>query len=504
MSLLLQPPELLDAIASLIRHPRDLLSVALASKALHDVVVPGHLEFREVCCDSSRTSLWTALAENPPLAGRILSLDLQSEPISTLYSGGEVVVPKSLATRSVDEGGSPHSSDKDGEAGNGEPQLPELCAAISKMHSLTRFRFDSRQYKNLSAAVFQTLRRHCPNMREFEVHFDYYGPNLNSITNPIWELSNLTRASITMEHPLNTMYPDNSNYLGNLFDMLGRCPQLQDLRIVRQIRGAERDLSGFLADLTWPRLTRLILGGIFSFTFSAPSTITAFLGRHPQLEMLLLFLPESVDLPVLPHLRYVSTPSFSKGSSTATAAQLPGLEYLHMITPFGIETDTNIIIRYFTTFPSLRGTTVSFLTVPALERFSRAVPQLERLEFQTSPWNSNFERGTQTNLPSPDCIALLTRFAHLKHLDSSAVINDEDADADATLDTFLRALAAAPQLACVGVDWKYHNCDFSCLRWFSILRDNQGAYAGHKEVRRLRGVKFHDWEDVFRVPGLEL
>jgi hypothetical protein len=92
----------------------------------------------------------------------------------------------------------------------------------------------------------------------------------------------------------------------------------------------------------------------------------------------------------------------------------------------------------------------------------------------------------------------------MKHLDSSAVINDEDADADATLDTFLRAFAAAPQLACVGVDWKYHTCDFSCLRWFSILRDNQGAYAGHKEVRRLRGVKFHDWEDVFCVPDLEL
>ncbi|KAJ6550455.1 hypothetical protein DFH09DRAFT_1168907, partial [Mycena vulgaris] len=223
-----------------------------------------------------------------------------------------------------------------------------------------------------------------------------------------------------------------------LFDMLGRCPQLQDLRIVRQI-GAERDLSGFLANLTWPRLTRLILGGIFSFTFSAPSIVTAFLSRHAQLEMLLLFLPRSVDLPVLPRLRYVYTPSFPAFTSffvggsvptAPTAAQLPGLEYLHMITPFGIETDTNIIIRNFTTFPSLRGMTVAFLMVPSLERFSRAVPQLERLAFETSPWNNNVERGTQTNLPTPECITLLTRFAHLKHLDSSAVINDEDVDAD--------------------------------------------------------------------------
>ncbi|KAJ7919763.1 hypothetical protein B0H13DRAFT_1868175 [Mycena leptocephala] len=190
--------------------------------------------FRDIS-NSARTSLWTALAENPPLAGRILSLDLQSEPISTLYSGGEVVVPKSLTTRSVDEGGSPHSSDKDGEAGNGEPQLPELRSGAT-------------------ARICDDLVLQFP-----DVH-------LLIAQIKIWELSNLTRASITMEHPQNTMYPDNS-------------------------------------------------------------TVTAFLGRHPQLEMLLRFLPESVDLPVLPRLRYVSTPSFSKGSSTATAAQLPGLEY---------------------------------------------------------------------------------------------------------------------------------------------------------------------------------
>lgn len=408
MALLLQPPELLDAIASLICQPRDLLSLALASKALHGVVVPGHLEFREVCCDPSRTSLWTALAENPRFAGRILSLDLQSEPISTMYSGGEVVVPKSLTTRA--EGS--HNNGRDGESDNGKPEFTELCAAISKMHGLTRFRFDGRQWNELSAAVFRTLQRHCPNMREFEVHFDNYGPNLNSIMNPvsryicdvhlliarikIWEFSNLTCASITIEHNVLTKPPsiEESNYLGKLFNMLDQCPQLQDLRIARQIRGATLDLSGFLVNMTWPRLTRLILSG--SFTFSAPSTVTAFLGRHPQLEI--LSLSQSVDLPALPHLHYVSTPSFSDGTSASTAAQLQRLEYLHLKTSSGMETDTNIIIRNFTTFPSLRGMTMSFLTVPPLETVSRAVPQLERLAFQTSPWKTDSWRATETSL----------------------------------------------------------------------------------------------------------
>jgi hypothetical protein len=330
----------------------------------------------------------------------------------------------------------------------------------------------------------------------------------------------LTRVSITTEHPTNTKAPSNSNYLAKLFNMLDQCPQLQDLRIARQIRGAMLDVSGFLANMSWPRLRCLILSGCF--TFSAPKTVTAFFGRHPQLEI--LSLPESVDLPTLPYLRYVSTPSFSNGTSMATAAQLPCLEFLSMIPSFGTETDTNAIIGNFVTFPSLRGTTLALLTVHALEALSRAVLQLERLAFQTSPWNTDVWRATKTSLvrllpmpnrisadrptppfqTSPECIALLTTFAHLKHLDSRAVINDEDADADATLDMFLCALAVVPQLTCVGVDWKYPTCHFPCLRWFSIVRDTQGVYAGCKEVRRLRCVKFRDWEDVFCVPGLEL
>ncbi|KAJ7689972.1 hypothetical protein B0H17DRAFT_1065769 [Mycena rosella] len=47
MAFSLQPPELLDAITSFIPLPCDLLSLALVSKALHAIVIPHCLEFRE-------------------------------------------------------------------------------------------------------------------------------------------------------------------------------------------------------------------------------------------------------------------------------------------------------------------------------------------------------------------------------------------------------------------------------------------------------------------------
>ncbi|KAJ7117018.1 hypothetical protein C8R44DRAFT_983326 [Mycena epipterygia] len=85
MSLSLQPTELLDVIAPLIPSPSDLLSLAFASKTLHTIIVPEHLEFREICCDARRASLWNALTNQPILAARILSLELMSEHVP-LYS----------------------------------------------------------------------------------------------------------------------------------------------------------------------------------------------------------------------------------------------------------------------------------------------------------------------------------------------------------------------------------------------------------------------------------
>lgn len=73
MSFSLQPLELLDTIASFVPLPSDLFSLALTSKALCSIIIPQHIEFREVCCDPRREMLWRLLADRLTLSRRITS-----------------------------------------------------------------------------------------------------------------------------------------------------------------------------------------------------------------------------------------------------------------------------------------------------------------------------------------------------------------------------------------------------------------------------------------------
>ncbi|KAJ7117036.1 hypothetical protein C8R44DRAFT_983334, partial [Mycena epipterygia] len=57
----------------------------------------------------------------------------------------------------------------------------------------------------------------------------------------------------------------------------------------------------------------------------------------------------------------------------------------------------------------------------------------------------------------------------------------------------------APKLQYVGVDVIHPDAFRPVFTWFSILRDAQGAYVGRRQTRDLRRVRYHDWDDVFRV-----
>jgi hypothetical protein len=394
----MQPPELLEAIASFIPLPRDLLSLALTSKALNALIIPEHLEFREVSCDPYRTALWTALAELPLLAGRIRSLSLQMEPIP-LHSSAEVVVPQSVA---APNGGAVRGLPSANWAGERTNQSAEpLCAAISQMHGLTRFCFDHRGNSRLQTigSLFDTVRQHCLCLRELELElqYEYEGPfdsiidavsrsprlssfaSVPNLSTQISEFTNLTRVSITLRSA--STKPASHTHLEKVFSMLNRCPQLEHLRIGREDRGPLPDVSKFLADTTWPRLMSLIVEGDLYFYES--TTVTTFLSRHPQLEVLELC--EFVELPALPNLRWVSVPGFLEEISTVTAALLPSLQYVAL----SATVMTAGTAKISSIFPALRGTTVSCRTASGLKTLVQAVPQLERLSFGLcSPWNA--------------------------------------------------------------------------------------------------------------------
>jgi hypothetical protein len=98
MSFSLQPLEILDAIASFVSLPSDLLALALVNKSLCGVIIPQDIEFRELCCNASRDLLWELLADNPDLSRRIISLELRCEPLTSR----ELLIPQSFYASSSD------------------------------------------------------------------------------------------------------------------------------------------------------------------------------------------------------------------------------------------------------------------------------------------------------------------------------------------------------------------------------------------------------------------
>ncbi|KAJ6516664.1 hypothetical protein C8R47DRAFT_1268141 [Mycena vitilis] len=508
MSLCSQPTELLDAIASFIPIPCDLLSLALTSKLLHGIVIPQHLDFRKVCCDARRAALWKALAGYPGSFSQILSLGLLAEPMRHSRGAAQLRIPQFLVDGHADE-------ETCAKWGSDSPRV--LAAAISSMTALTRFCCGQtiaglREYP--LDAVFQALDKYCPHLRELEVTFHDGSPSFEIFSAPvsnltivglrilgrqIWELANLTLLSITVNrHAMVRGVP--RNFLAKMFEMLTACPRLQDLRLASEMRGPAADVSGLLADKEWPDLRRLVIEG--DLTFTDHPAVIEFLTRHPQLET--LSLNEQIHLPHMPNLRWLSIPDFVRTIILAHLPQLGHAVIVYWYTPSATEG----VVRTLRALPALRGTTIGFKTVSEVQTLARDLPQLERLFLVQTPWNMDrSKRGTEARLPSSECITALTSLVHLTQLETTAMIpSDPDANADAVLDGRLRSLCAAPKLQYVGVDF-FLDRQYEYLpvvKWFSLLRDASGGYTGREEVRNLRKIRYHDWEDVFPSVGIEM
>ncbi|KAJ6471591.1 hypothetical protein C8R47DRAFT_1297356 [Mycena vitilis] len=476
MCLSSQPPELLDAIASFIPLPCDSLSLALASKLLHGIIVPHHIEFREVCCDLRRKTLWRALAEQPVLSGRIISLGLFNEVIPH-HGRTQLLIPQSLGVGDEEPGGSDFQD--------------VLSAAVSDMVALERFSLVQTivvQGKDPIEPVLPALQQFCPNLRELEVIFCELDSPFENFSAPLWDLGNLTSVSIAVIRPARMSSFVPQHYWGKLFEMLSRCPNLQDLRIAKRQRAPLLDVSSLFAGKEWPRLRRLVIKGDFKFKY--PSTMVAFLTHHSKLET--LWLTSKLDLPHLPDLRWLFIHNFPP----IVPENLPRLEYAFTTYVGGPHWDNEALMRTLRALPHLRGVTIGLQTTAQVEGLARELPQLVHLVFARSPWNDY--RGMPWNkygpgpvvevcLPSAECIVALTSLTHLTHLETSVAFPSA-AHADPMLDELLRSLSGAPKLQYVGVDFFVNGqkSDFPVVRWFLIIRDADGNYAGRSEVRNLR------------------
>jgi hypothetical protein len=152
MSFSLQLPEILDAIASFVSLPSDLLALALVNKTLCGVIIPQDIEFRGLCCDASRDLLWELLADNPGFSRRIISLELRCEPLTSR----QLLIPQSFHASSSDL-----LNARAGDDSNSSHGLPNAIAVLS---SLQRF-FRGPAIGEATETVFEVLPQICVNSR---------------------------------------------------------------------------------------------------------------------------------------------------------------------------------------------------------------------------------------------------------------------------------------------------------------------------------------------------
>jgi len=169
------------------------------------------------------------------------------------------------------------------------------------------------------------------------------------------------------------------------------------------------------------------------------------------------------------------------------------------------------VIKRLQTFPMLRGTTILIKTQGLLQELAQALPHLERLTLAAAPWNPRRNTARQNLVPSPECLVILASFEALTHLDSAAslAIDPESpltspAPSAEPLRSLLSSLAVVlPRLRYAGVDLVRSQAHgLPRHAWYKIARDDLGRFAGSTEMRDLRDVRFHDWEDVFRQMGI--
>ncbi|KAJ7208246.1 hypothetical protein GGX14DRAFT_566973 [Mycena pura] len=502
------PPELLDSIVLCIPIPFDLLSLARACKAFHAIIVPDHLNSRVVRCDVRGVTVWLALTQQPAVAARISTLEL----IDDNLAGGNRI-PAAL---------SPHlgyDSLKRAQASEiaDEFGAQALADAIRMMSGVTRMCWIGNTHlrayrlapgngvKSVCAPIFASLTQNCPQLRDIEIIARDLPHSIHLVDAPLWKFSNLKRVSVTVSR-FTEVSTAICKHFPAMFDMLDRCPELQDLRLAfaRKRRGMI-DLSECFKDRFWPRLNVLILEGDLHSSLPA---ITDFLERHPSLKILSLSemdVPASSFPATMPYVRWLSMRS-TTWTSFDLATKFPRLEYAATASPSAmlqVEQEVSGMPEVLSTVPTLRGVTILANAPGLLKKLAEAVPRLERLTLASAPWNPHRRKARVTRIPDAECLATLASFKLLTHLDTAVALRADQRGpylGDA-LERLLRSLAdVLPHLLYVGVDIIQLETREGAPRhaWYLIARGPHGDFAGAEEMRDLRRVRFHDWDDVFR------
>jgi hypothetical protein len=194
------PPELYEQIILCIDSPKDLLNVALASKAMCTIIVPHHIQLRNIHCEQTHQPLWSALVETPIFASYITTLTLQNGSVQYLWKDGA----------NLSRPNAPTFLDLAPRAWNAPDPPSELATALVQMVNLHTFiwwtAIGSNPMAMTSALSALTELRA---LRSFNFGWCAYSTptDLTSILSPVWILSCQLSSCFTHRR---SIFADNS------------------------------------------------------------------------------------------------------------------------------------------------------------------------------------------------------------------------------------------------------------------------------------------------------
>ncbi|KAL0947296.1 hypothetical protein HGRIS_013415 [Hohenbuehelia grisea] len=504
------PAEILDRICSYISSPKDLLYVALAARKFNQVIIPDHIQFRNIRCDFRRKNVWQKLAAAPAKAARFVEVEIVDERGTDGYHdprGLPIIFPRSLDTSSDTEGTEGYTS-----------AVATLASALRLMSNLRAFHWYTAAVRPTNE-VFLALREASSPVESIEVlnYDDGLETSIRTVElerSPLWKFTDLTKFSFT-EHHNDAELQAYITYTNEMADMLiHRCPNLEDLQLYQNHHYhsvlPEEIVQYIFLNGRWPALRRATVEG-------DPldiAVIDAFFAHHPRLERVMVL---ERDLParVFSYLTNLKSLSVRWTKDLAAGDHKP----FEQLTTLSLDLPDHVsgevckgLGRILRSIPSLCHLTLHHATYTQelLLSVQEHAPNLTRLALRWDPHEMYIDSVNDWDSNCGYWQKFVSRFSQLTHLafvdpclweeaDESSEGNSDDGDDDASeatsdaTDRCLRALtAASPHLVYVGIATD----DDTEREWVAIERTAGGVYAGYHKVLnayRVREVSWGDW-----------
>ncbi|KJA22167.1 hypothetical protein HYPSUDRAFT_215971 [Hypholoma sublateritium FD-334 SS-4] len=437
------PFDLKDNILDLIEEPRHLISMALTCKGWLSMIIPNHLEYRQLCVYwPGRQDFWAHLALRADLANNVRSLRLTTKEDPAFER-----LPKRLL-QSGDTEEHPTAF--------GPDTVQMITEAILNLKSLKAFTWvGSQGHSMYTIPIFEALHE-CANLEE--LHMVQMFPRLESsrLYTSLLKHSNLKKLTLHGK-----VWSNFFEIYRTLVAFIDQSPELEELTI------SYNPMSTLFTSCALTHLTKLHLyaeSSSAAAALSSDTTILDFIVSHPSIQDLKWYpRDERLEIPqgVLPNLRRLYTKD-RIAKILLNDMSVAGSRKMEVISQISLGPNTVNLLQ------NMDGTNIQelhlwrFEDLEQIDGISGLFPNIKTIDIPNI-----IQAGRNT---VDDCIETLSRFPLLERfLDSSLWLAMHTMPQDFKQDTINRLGAACPNLRSLG-HWKVTNRK----PWEIVLRREGG------------------------------